>query len=227
MEEHIVKIKSIEKITHDVVQIVTEKPRHYTFIPGQATEVSINKQGWKNDTKPFTFTSVPSDDYLEFTIKIYPHHFGVTNQLLHLKENDELILHEVFGSIVYKREGVFIAGGAGITPFVSIFRDLKSKNEIGNNMLIFANKTNADIILKHEFKEMLGHNFLNILSEFRIDGYWYGHITEDFLITNIADFNQPFYLCGPPPMIDFVEMQLMNLEVNKKLIIKEVFNLAI
>ena len=44
MEEHIVKIKSIHKITHDVLQIVTEKPNQYIFTPGQATEVSINKR---------------------------------------------------------------------------------------------------------------------------------------------------------------------------------------
>ena len=43
MEQHIVKIKSIEKVTHDVLQIATEKPRHYNFTPGQATEVSIKK----------------------------------------------------------------------------------------------------------------------------------------------------------------------------------------
>lgn len=42
-----------------------------------------------------------------------------------------LILHEVFGTISYQGEGLFIAGGAGVTPFISLFRSLKSKNEIG------------------------------------------------------------------------------------------------
>jgi ferredoxin-NADP reductase len=43
---------------------------------------------------------------------------------------------------------VFIARGAGVTPFISIFRYLRSKAEIGSNKLIFANKTKADIILE-------------------------------------------------------------------------------
>ncbi len=51
MEEHIVKIKSIGKITPDVLQIVTEKPKHYTFTPGQATEISIDRNGWKKEKK--------------------------------------------------------------------------------------------------------------------------------------------------------------------------------
>ena len=100
------------------------------------------------EKRPFTFTCLPNDDYLEFTIKTYPSHKGVTNELLQLKQEDELILHDVFGAIAYKGEGVFIAGGAGVTPFISIFRFLRSKNEIGGNKLIFANKRKADIILK-------------------------------------------------------------------------------
>ena len=139
MEQHFVKIKSIDKVTHDVLKIVTEKPQKYNFTPGQATEVSINKIGWHDEKRPFTFTCLPDNDYLEFTIKTYPSHDGVTNELLQLKQNDELILHDVFGAIAYKGEGVFIAGGAGVTPFISIFRFLHSGNEIGGNKLIFAN----------------------------------------------------------------------------------------
>lgn len=224
MEEHIVKIKSIEKVNHDVLQIVTEKPLNYTFIPGQATDVSINNAEWQEEKRPFTFTCLPDNDYMEFTIKTYPSHQGVTNQLLQLKVNDELILHEVYGDIIYNEEGIFIAGGAGVTPFISIFRHLKSQNLIGDNKLIVANKTKADIILVEEFKNLLGKNFINVLSNENIDGYANGHITEDFLKANLSDFNKNFYLCGPPPMMEAVEKMLANLNVNEKFIIKEAFN---
>ena len=223
MEQHIVKIKSIDKVTHDVLQIVTEKPPAYTFIPGQATDVSINLSEWKEEKRPFTFTCLPDNGYIEFTIKTYPSHNSVTNQLLQLKINDELILHEVFGDIAYKGEGVFIAGGAGVTPFISIFRQLQLKNEIGNNQLVFANKTKADIILEEEFQKLLGKNFINILSDENIEGYANGHITEDFLKTNISSLNKNIYLCGPPPMMDAIQKILAHLQVDEKLIIKEAF----
>lgn len=223
MNQHFVKIKSIQHITHDVLQIVTERPQQYKFTPGQATEVSINKKDWLNEKRPFTFTSLPEDDYLEFTIKTYPSHKSMTNELLRLKKDDELILHDVFGAINYKGEGVFIAGGAGVTPFISIFRYLHSKNEIGECKLIFANKTKEDIIIEQEFKNLLGNNFINILSEEKANGYANGHITMDFLQDNFGGINQYFYLCGPPPMIEFVEKQLQNLNVDEKHIIKEEF----
>ena len=223
MEQHLVKIKSIEKVTHDVLQIVTEKPPAYTFIPGQATDVSINNTGWKDEKRPFSFTCLPGDDYIEFIIKTYPLHKSVTNELLQLKINDELILHEVYGDIAYKGEGIFIAGGAGITPFISIFRHLQFTNEIGINKLIFANKTKADIILEEEFINLLGKNFINIISDEKVDGYANGHITEDFLKANIGDLHKNIYVCGPPPMMEAVEKMLVSLQVDEKLIIKEAF----
>lgn len=219
--QHIVKVKKVGKITPDVLQIITEKPQNYSFNPGQATEISINKDGWKDQKRPFTFTSLPGDDFLQFTIKTYPAHKGVTNELLMLDDADELILHDVFGAIAYRGEGVFIAGGAGVTPFIAIFRDLQSKNEIGQNKLIFANKTRDDIILAKEFKSLLGNNFINILSEEETDEYAYGQITKIFLNDNIVCIDRQFYLCGPPPMMDVVQSQLSALGIDKKAITVE------
>jgi ferredoxin-NADP reductase len=220
---HHVKIGSIKHATHDVLQIRVEKPRGYSFTPGQATEISVNKNGWREEKRPFTFTCLPDDDYLEFHIKTYPSHKGVTNELLQLKVNDELILHDIFGTIAYKGEGVFIAGGAGVTPFISIIRFLHSKNELGQNKLIFANKTSADIILKPEFEKLLGKNFINILSEEKADAYAYGQITEDFIKAHSGGIHKIFYLCGPPPMMDSMEKYLANLHVPAQSIVKEEF----
>ena len=221
MKKYLVKVKSIRHITPDVLQIVTEKPLQYKFIPGQATEVSINKEDWKEKKNPFTFTCLPEDNFLEFCIKTYPRHNGVTNELLKLKKDDELILHEVFGAISYQGPGVFIAGGAGITPFISIFRSLKSKNEIDNNILVFANKTKADILLEQEFKELLGDNFINILSGEKAEGYFYGQISEGFLKPYVNKYTPNVYLCGPPPMMEAILEQLSSLGVNKAAITVE------
>ena len=106
--------------------------------------------------------------------------------MLKPKKDDELILHDVFGAIAYKGEGIFIAGGAGVTPFICIFRYLQSKKKIGTKY-----------------------------------GNW--RITESFLKANSDSINQNFYVCGPPPMMEEVEKQLIQLKVNEKHIIKEEF----
>jgi ferredoxin-NADP reductase len=47
MENHIVKIISVESVTHDVKRFTIQKPEGFKFIPGQATEVSINTPALK------------------------------------------------------------------------------------------------------------------------------------------------------------------------------------
>lgn len=223
MDHYIIKIKSIENLTHDVIRIVASKPTGFNFLPGQAVELSINKTVWVKEKRPFSFTNLPGMDFLEFTIKIYPEHDGVTKEMLSLKMGEELVLNEVFGTINYKGEGVFIAGGAGITPFISILRDLKMRDSIGKNMLVFANKTKSDIILENEFMEMLGDSFINILSEEEKQGYHSGKITREFLKAYVLNLDQYFYICGPPPMIEAIEGQLIDLGIEQRRIVKELF----
>lgn len=221
MEEHRVKIISTGSITHDVKFFRVEKPAGYSFTPGQATDVSVNNPEKKKIKRPFTFTGLNHDPYLEFIIKKYPSHNGVTNEIHKLGPGDELIISDAWGAISYKGPGTFIAGGAGITPFVSIFRDLKTKNQVRGNRLIFANKTKADIILEEELRELLGRDFINILSEEDHPGYSHGMISEEFLRSNIGDFNTNFYLCGPPPMMTELKKQLSALGVEKNSITLE------
>lgn len=221
MKTHHVRITSIRPITHDVLQIQVEKPKEFSFIPGQATEIAIDKEGWRSEKRPFTFTNLSHERCLEFTIKTYPAHQGVTNELLQLKKGDGLILHDVFGAIGYKHEGLFIAGGAGVTPFIAIFRYLRSIEAIGGNKLIFANKTEADIILKTEWEPLLGKNFINILSHQHVKEYAHGFITREILKSHLPDTGKNIYVCGPPPMMDAVAGFLSDLHVNEKSIIKE------
>ena len=221
MEEHNVKILDVLQVTHDVKRFRVEKPEGYSFIPGQATEVSVNTPELKDEKRPFTFTCLNRESYLEFTIKIYSSHNGVTNELGKLNPGAELIIRDVWGAISYKGKGVFIAGGAGVTPFISIFRDLRAKDEISGNRLIFANKTKADIILENELRDMLGDAFINILSDEKDNAYFHGMITEDFLKENIGDVPGNFYLCGPPPMMDAVKKQLASLGVGENSITLE------
>lgn len=221
MEKTNLKIKKTFFVTHDVKCFRLDRPEGYSFEPGQATEVSINKSGWEEESRPFTFTSLPEDDMLEFIIKTYPSRKGVTNELLEAKENDELILHDIFGAIKYKGPGVFIAGGAGVTPFISIFRKLRKENKVQGNRLIFGNKKSDDIILEDELNDLLGDNFINILSDEKTKDHDHGLIDREYLEKHMGDRDQMFYVCGPPPMMDMVVEALKELEIPEESIVKE------
>lgn len=218
------EIKAIADVTHDVKRIRLEKPDGYQFTPGQATEVAIDRSGWRNEKRPFTFTSLNSDPWLEFIIKIYPGHQGVTEQIGKLKEGDHLIIDDPWGAIEYKGEGTFIAGGAGVTPFIAIFRDLKNKGKIANNRLIFSNKTERDVILQDEFEALLGEQFISVITREPPQGnslFLDGHIDKDFLAQHINDRDAGFYVCGPEGFNHAITEALKSLGVDADSLVLE------
>lgn len=219
----IIKILSKENATHNVMHIRTEKPEGMTYIPGQAADISVNKPDWKTKLRPFTFTSLTTDDFLEFFIKRYPEHHGVTEEIGKLNPGDSLNLGDSFGDINYQGEGIFIAGGAGITPFIAILKDLKSQNKVGNNKLIFANSTAADIIHKDFFEDLLGNHFINVLSKEDNSKYLHGYVTKEMIRQQMDNVSVPFYLCGPPPMMEAVLAELKELGIDNSKIIQEAY----
>lgn len=221
---HTLEIQDIHNLTHDVKQIRLAKPEGYMFTPGQATEVAVDREGWTDRKRPFTFTSLTTDPWLEFVIKVYPDHEGVTGQIGQLRGGDALIIGDPWGTIEYKGEGVFLAGGAGVTPFIAILRDLHRRGEIGNNRLIFSNKTERDIILKDEFETMLGDRFVNAITDEKPSGdhiFLDGFIDKAFLKSHIEDFGQAFYVCGPGPFNKGIMAALEELGASPEALIFE------
>lgn len=221
MESHVVKVLKSRFITHDVKSFVVERPEGYNFTPGQGTDVSINEPEWKDQLRPFTFTSLKDSKYLEFMIKIYKNHNGVTNQLARINAGDELIIHEVFGTINYKGPGVFIAAGSGITPFISIFRDLYKENKMRGNRLIYVNKTSDDVIMGEELRNMLKNDFVNLYTREKVVGFAGRRIDRNFLIENIQDFSQNFYVCGPADFVKLITDLLMEMGAESNAIVIE------
>lgn len=209
--KYLVKVLESTYINHDVKRFIIEKPKGYSFIPGQFTEVSINLPGWENKMRPFTFTSLNDWPYLEFTIKIYKDHHGVTEQLGKTNSGSELFIHDVYGSIIYKSRGVFIAAGAGITPFIAIFRDLFNRNLLQGNKLILSNKSSEDIIYGQELNYMLGKNFINVFTRQGVIGFRDKRIDRRYLIETIHDFSGNFYVCGPDLFVQQITRDLLSL----------------
>lgn len=221
MESHIVKILEKDDVTHNVKRFLIEKPHGYTFKPGQATDVAINQSGLEKELRPFTFTSQPTDDHLEFIIKIYKGHDGITERLANLNEGDELIIHEVFGAITYKGPGLFIAGGAGITPFISILRHLSLNHQLARHTLLFANHSGKDIILKDELTMMLAADFVNVLSVAANSDTSGQQIDQPFLAQYLREPGAFYYICGPDQFILDIMSYLKNLGIAESNLIIE------
>ncbi len=213
------KILDTSYITHDVKRFVVKKPEGFTYRPGQATHLSVPKPGWEDKLKPFTFTSLNDWPELEFTIKIYEKHEGVTQQLGLLTAGDEIIMHDVFDTFEYKGPGIFIAGGTGITPFIAIFRALYLSKNLRGVALLYSNKSQDDIILGKELHQLLGNAYKNVFTKQGVIGFRERHIDKKFLVENIGDFDYRFYVCGPEQFTKDISEALISLGADTESII--------
>lgn len=217
-----IELLDIRALTHDTFALRFKKPDGYAFKAGQAVDFALQKDGWENEARPFTLTSLPNEPTLEFIIKSYPEHDGVTKQIASMQPGDFVKISEPWGAISYQGPGVFLAAGAGITPFIAILREqLAKRNDISGSTLVFANKFEYDIILREELDAMVGLNIVYTLSEQDAEGMEFGHISSELLLKHGIEFDARFYLCGPPPMEEAVEKMLEASGVDTSKIVKE------
>jgi len=218
---HTVNLLMSQFVTHDVKRFIVSKPVGFTVVPGQGVELAINHPGLSGEGRPFTPTSLADDRVLEFTIKAYPAHVGVTQALHQLEPGAELLMSEPFGTIRYQGPGVFIAGGAGITPFLAILRELARRGELDGQTLIFSNKTPRDVICEKELRHILGDRCMLTCTGAAAPGYEQRRIDRAFLEEKIRDFKQRFYVCGPPPFMEAVNIALSALGASAESLVFE------
>ena len=220
--KHSSTILMTEFVTHDVKRFILTKPRNFDYKPGQGVKVVINEPEWKNEeSRPFTLTSLRDDKILEFTIKKYPSSEGVTDKLHSLEVGSKLLISEAFGTITYKGPGVFIAAGAGVTPFIAITRQLARKGKLDSNFLIFSNKTPADVICEKELRHYFGSRCIMTCTQEIAPGYENRRITAEFLSEKIGDFSQRFYICGPDSFVVEIKSVLKRLGASSQSLVFE------
>lgn len=124
---------------------------------------------------------------------------------------------------------VFIAGGSGITPFMSMLREVTDRGLARNLHLVYGSRNEEDIIFARELLERSADypnlSVTMVVSE-PPEGYAgpRGFITGDLLEKLLGDFDgKMFYICGPEAMYTFVQAELAKLAIPGKRIRIEVY----
>lgn len=212
----IIKVKDE---THDVKTFRLDKK--IDFIPCQYCLVSFPDD--EDEKKPFTFSNSPTDDFTELTVKKMG---NFTTKLHQLKEGDRLSLTEPKGEALnfdesVKDDVVFIAGGSGITPFMSALRYAVAKKLKNDIILLFSNRTKNDIIYREELEEinkLSNITVINTLSD-QIPEDWHGEkgrIDKDMIEKYVDNPKEKlWYVCAPPPMVKAMKAILEDMNIPK------------
>jgi len=219
MAHKITLLETVE-LTPDTRHYIFTRPDGYSFTPGQATDFALDRDGWRDEERPFTFTGDPDAPVLCFTIKSYPDHEGVTRELWSATPGCTALIGDPWGAIEDKGPGVFIAGGAGITPFLGILKKRARAGTLEDATLIFANTSPKDIILRPLWDGLDGLKTVYATTK-PAEDIDYDRITTELLEKEISDWTQHFYVCGPPAMEDEIVGILTDKGVSEDQIIRE------
>ncbi|OQA01156.1 MAG: Phenol hydroxylase P5 protein [Planctomycetes bacterium ADurb.Bin401] len=216
-------IKSIEQVTHNTFTLtyLPQKGKRFVYIPGQFLFLKLIRPGRKSETHPFSISSSPTQgDLLQNTIKQSGNYTNTIDQTL---VSDKAIIEGPYGRYSFlktpSKSLLFIAGGVGITPIMSMIRYLRDTDDKRQAVLLNSNRAYNDIIFKTEL-ENLPANFrvVHVLSDAEKD--WNGlkgRITKNIIEENSRDIlsDADVFLCGPPKMMQMMVNHLRELKVPK------------
>ncbi len=137
------------------------------FRPGQFLKVIFSQERSKELNKYLSFSSSPTKDYIEFTKRLSNSEFSL--KLKKLKRNDEVLIEAPLGNCIFREDYkkiVFLIGGIGITPVISIIEYIMEKNLETEVYLFYSNQSEEEVAFKRELDNW---GFLNK----RIDFLYY------------------------------------------------------
>ncbi|MFA6273540.1 MAG: ferric reductase-like transmembrane domain-containing protein [Candidatus Paceibacterota bacterium] len=216
-------VDQINQLNDKVVEIVmSAKSERINFLPGQFIFISFRGEGISRESHPFSISSGVQEDKLKVIVKNLGDY---TAKLGNLKTGIEAKIEGPFGKFSYlhssSRDQVWIAGGVGITPFISM-----AKSFVNNNYkvdLYYCTQTEDEMIFSKEFSEISIKN-----SNFRLVPFCAdikGRISVQAIVNFSGNLLQKdFFLCGPPLMMKNIRSQLIGMDVSRKNIHSEEFN---
>ena len=198
----------------------------------------LREDGW-SEPHPFTISCAPEDEILRLTIKRAG---AFTSSIVDLKPGTPVKCEGPLGvfckDIDAREEITMIAGGVGITPFLSVLRHFRNTGATSRMTLFWTNKTIDDVFAADELKEITEELKLRVVHtlsrEKEVDKYLQpdfpevlyvpGYATRQVLQTHVDFPRTSFYLCGPPKMQDFVLGELEACGVDPESVEKENFS---
>ena len=229
IQQAVAEVASKDHVTHDMRHLVLRlvEPGEIKFFPGQYMDIAVPGT---DQVRSFSMANTSSKDgLLEFVIKVYPD--GLFSHFLdaELQPGDRLELTGPFG-VFTLREGdanlVFIGGGAGMAPILSLLRSMAERGIGRKATFFYGARGRRDLCFEDEIRALAeklpDFSYVPALSDEEWDG-------ENGLITDVVKrlagpvASAHAYVCGPPPMVEAAIPLLETLGVPEKRIYYDKF----
>jgi Na+-transporting NADH:ubiquinone oxidoreductase subunit F len=224
--EYTARCTEIKDLTHDIKLLRFElvDPAEIKYTPGQYVQL-LTPVYEKSSEEVYRAYSVASDpaqkNIIDLIIRLVPGGICTTYCFKYLKVGDEVRMNGPYGEFRLTdtaAEMVWVAGGSGMAPFVSILHEMKNSGNKRRATYYFGANRVEELFLTEQMKQfeknLPNFEFVPVVAETSQDVNWNG---ETGLVTQAVEKNVKNaadcegYLCGSPGMIDAA------IEVLKKL----------
>lgn len=223
-KKYIYTIKNVSSIGIGTVEIeMSPKEERLAFEAGQFIFISFSCPGISKEIHPFSISSGENDPNLRIAIKSLG---DFTKDIGSVRAGYETKIEGPYGKFTRKKDmnknQVWIAGGIGITPFLSMARSLK--DDCPEIDLYYSVKNKDEAAFLDELKNISkSHPNLKVTDWFSNDkGRLSGHAIYE-MSNGLSD--KDIFLCGPPPFMKSIRAQLIELGISSSKIHWELFNL--
>ena len=232
-------VENNQKITKSTILLTLkrdENERHLAFEPGQYASIGFERKNKKSAVRCFSIVSSPTDqDHLQFSMR---QRGRFTTALSKLETGDIVYVAGPFGGFVFDvsldKSAVLMAGGIGITPFISMMRYLDKLNASNNVVLLYSIQNQDDVPFDNELIAIerrhpnlktifvVGNGGTDKLPQHSVAS---GYITAELLDrVTLANYDsQRFFICGPPVFMKAMSALIMQKHVPNKRILTEAF----
>jgi predicted ferric reductase len=209
----------------------------FAYHPGQFAWLSLRSSPFALREHPFSFASSPTrPGSLEFMIKELG---DFTSTIGSIQPGEIAYVDGPYGSFgsdfhPHATGYVFVAGGAGIAPIISMLRALADRADLRPLWLFYGNRRRDRVVFDDEIRalaERLDLRVVDVLSEPPDD--WTGErgfISCEVMARHLPPAGQReqlhYFVCGPAPMIRLAERNLEQLQVPLRHLHSEIFDLA-
>ena len=188
-------------------------------------------------TRPYSISSSPKEALegkVSVTVRANPNGFAADWLLENLKVGDKVLASDGQGQFYYEdlrdaENVVALAGGSGITPFLSMARAIRDGVEDFNLTIIFGSRTEESILFREELDEICAAcdkvKVVHVLSDEEKAGFEHGFITAD-IIQKYAVAPYSVFICGPEAMYRFLSGEVAKLELPRRLVRREMLGVT-
>ncbi len=230
------KLIKKEEIAKDTLSLTLEKPMGFNYSAGQSIDLSLSTLDGSDLVHTFSLVTAPHENNLAIATRIRDSQYK--QSLKDLSENSVLSIEGPYGKFALHQDAskpaVFIVGGIGITPFMSLLRDAKNNKSPHKFYLFYSNRRPEDTTFLQELNDLdnstdIDFTFIPTMTEFEATAKGWsgeqGYITWELINKYIPDnIEAHYYVAGPQGMTTAMHEMLRENGISEEAISSEQFS---